>query len=243
MTESVGAGWTAALVFCLYLLGLWLAYRFGRARLARLESEPPDVRRVRGRRVVLPLLGGVYALAGGASILGVVLLVQAEGGSVNEYVGFVFSSSVSLLVALVLAGAGALATLAFTDTADRAAAIGDAPHHVLLGGRRLPGPLSRALGRLRARPDDDLAAQGGRAEVTRLPVLALRMLRYRVATMLWVLLLLGAAAGDGLVHLGWSHALAAVSLAAAYVAATTVNDVADRDIDRINHTGTPAVRS
>jgi hypothetical protein len=71
------------------------------------------------------LLGGVYALAGGAAILGVVLLVQAEGGSVNEYVGFVFSSSVSLLVALALSGAGALATLAFTDTADRAAAIGD----------------------------------------------------------------------------------------------------------------------
>jgi 4-hydroxybenzoate polyprenyltransferase len=71
--------------------------------------------------------------------------------------------------------------------------------------------------------------------MTRLPLLALRMLRYRVAAMIWMFLLLAAAAHDGVRQLSWPHAWAALCLGAAYVAATTVNDVADREIDRINH--------
>jgi 4-hydroxybenzoate polyprenyltransferase len=69
--------------------------------------------------------------------------------------------------------------------------------------------------------------------------LAVRMLRYRVALMLVMFLLLGAAAHDGIRTLNLRFLWAGLSLAAAYVAATTVNDVADRDIDIVNHPADP----
>jgi 4-hydroxybenzoate polyprenyltransferase len=71
--------------------------------------------------------------------------------------------------------------------------------------------------------------------VSGLALLSLRMLRYRVAAMIWMFMLLAAAAHGGLADLSTSYVWAVLSLAASYVAATTVNDVADRDIDRINH--------
>ena len=61
-----------------------------------------------------------------------------------------------------------------------------------------------------------------------------RMLRYRVASMVAMFMLLGAAYGPGLTR-PWALALAAFALASAYVAATAVNDVADEPIDRVNH--------
>lgn len=64
--------------------------------------------------------------------------------------------------------------------------------------------------------------------------LFLRMVRWRVAVMLWFFLLIGAAA-QGPLRPGVALLFAAVSLAASYVVATTVNDIADRDVDRINH--------
>lgn len=70
--------------------------------------------------------------------------------------------------------------------------------------------------------------------MTRLALLWWRMLRYRVASMVAMFMLLGAAHGPGLER-PWALALAAVALGAAYVAATAVNDVADEPIDRINH--------
>jgi 4-hydroxybenzoate polyprenyltransferase len=61
------------------------------------------------------------------------------------------------------------------------------------------------------------------------------MLRYRVAAMVWMFMFLGAAfngrLGNSVAELAW----AALALASSYVAATTLNDVADRDIDRVNH--------
>jgi 1,4-dihydroxy-2-naphthoate polyprenyltransferase len=60
------------------------------------------------------------------------------------------------------------------------------------------------------------------------------MLRWRVAVTLWAFLLLGAAA-QGPIRPTVSLVLTAVALCASYVVATTVNDVADQDIDRINH--------
>lgn len=63
-------------------------------------------------------------------------------------------------------------------------------------------------------------------------VLYVRMLRYRVAVMLWMFMLLGAAFHGGLTPaLVW----AALALASSYVAATALNDVADCDLDRVNH--------
>ena len=61
-----------------------------------------------------------------------------------------------------------------------------------------------------------------------------RMLRYRVASMVALFLLLGAATGPGLER-SWALVLAALALASAYVAATAVNDVADEPIDHVNH--------
>jgi 4-hydroxybenzoate polyprenyltransferase len=68
--------------------------------------------------------------------------------------------------------------------------------------------------------------------------LFLRMVRWRVAVTLWFFLLIGAAA-QGPLRPGVALLFAAVSLAASYVVATTVNDIADRDVDRINHPRDP----
>jgi 4-hydroxybenzoate polyprenyltransferase len=68
--------------------------------------------------------------------------------------------------------------------------------------------------------------------------LFLRMVRWRVAVTLWFFLLIGAAA-QGPLRPGIALLLAAASLSASYVVATTVNDIADRDVDRINHPRDP----
>ena len=64
--------------------------------------------------------------------------------------------------------------------------------------------------------------------------LFLLMVRWRVAVTLWSFLLIGAAA-QGPLRPSIALLLAAASLSAGYVVATTVNDIADRDVDRINH--------
>jgi 4-hydroxybenzoate polyprenyltransferase len=69
--------------------------------------------------------------------------------------------------------------------------------------------------------------------------LMLAMLRYRVASMIWMFMLLGAAGRGGLERPSLRLACAAVVLAATYVAATTANDVADREIDLVNHPRDP----
>jgi 4-hydroxybenzoate polyprenyltransferase len=69
----------------------------------------------------------------------------------------------------------------------------------------------------------------------RLLVLFGRMLRYRVALMLWLFMLLGAALHGGLSTFRASYLVAGAALGFAYVAATTVNDIADEGIDRVNH--------
>jgi 4-hydroxybenzoate polyprenyltransferase len=61
------------------------------------------------------------------------------------------------------------------------------------------------------------------------------MLRYRVAIMVWTFMLLGAAAGDGARLNAPQLALEAFALACSYVAATTINDLADVEIDLVNH--------
>lgn len=61
------------------------------------------------------------------------------------------------------------------------------------------------------------------------------MLRFRVAAMAWLFMLLGAALHDGVGGPAWRYVLAALTLAACYVAATALNDIADEPLDRVNH--------
>jgi hypothetical protein len=129
VSDPIGALWTGGLVFVLYVLGYWVVYRLARSRILRLPAEDAEERRRRGRRILLPLVSATYALVGAAGVLAVVgaaAWANAEGRALDEYLDFVFSSSVSLLVAIALAGAGSLAALAFTGTAERAELIGDA---------------------------------------------------------------------------------------------------------------------
>ena len=98
-------------------------YRFFRSRIEHLAAQDPVPRFVGGRGlvigiVVLVLLG----IGSGGAIL--ILLLPVFGGL--DYLDFVFSSGVSLLVALALAGATALAALAFDASSKRAHALGDA---------------------------------------------------------------------------------------------------------------------
>jgi 4-hydroxybenzoate polyprenyltransferase len=70
--------------------------------------------------------------------------------------------------------------------------------------------------------------------VTRLPRLYVTMLRYRVAAMVGMFMLLGAVRA-GPLELGLRYLSAAAALASSYVAATALNDLADEAIDKVNH--------
>jgi 4-hydroxybenzoate polyprenyltransferase len=62
-----------------------------------------------------------------------------------------------------------------------------------------------------------------------------RMLRYRVAAMILLFMLLGTAWHGGLTTVDVPVLLVTLALASSYVCATSVNDISDREIDRINH--------
>ena len=64
-----------------------------------------------------------------------------------------------------------------------------------------------------------------------------RLLRYRVAVMIILFMLLGAAWHGGLTAIDASVLLTILALASSYVSATSVNDISDRKIDEINHPG------
>lgn len=122
--ETVGAILTGAFVLVLYLTALWLIYRLARRRiegLARLERRQ---RPKTARRIVLPVVVGALLLAGTGGALVLIPLALVSSGL--EYLDFVFSSAVSALIGVALAGASALAFMAFGSTADRAAVLGDA---------------------------------------------------------------------------------------------------------------------
>jgi 4-hydroxybenzoate polyprenyltransferase len=67
--------------------------------------------------------------------------------------------------------------------------------------------------------------------------LAGRMLRYRVALMLGLFFALGLAWHSGTAQPRWAYVLGLAALAASYICATCLNDVADREIDAVNHAG------
>jgi 4-hydroxybenzoate polyprenyltransferase len=63
------------------------------------------------------------------------------------------------------------------------------------------------------------------------------LLRYRVAVMIVLFMLLGAAWHRGLTSIDPPVILIILALASSYVSATSVNDISDREIDEINHPG------
>jgi 4-hydroxybenzoate polyprenyltransferase len=63
------------------------------------------------------------------------------------------------------------------------------------------------------------------------------LLRFRVAVIIVLFMLLGAAWHRGLTAIDAPVLLMVLALASSYVSATSVNDIADREIDEINHPG------
>jgi hypothetical protein len=119
--DSFAAVAAAALIFVLYAVVYVVLYRYFRSRIAHFAAADPVPRIPRGLAiglVVLVLLG----IGSGGAIL--ILLLPLFGGL--DYLDFVFSSGVSLLIALALAAATGLAALAFDAASKRAHALGDA---------------------------------------------------------------------------------------------------------------------
>ena len=93
-----------------------------RSKIEHLDAGEP-VPWLSGRGVVVGILVlTVLIVASGGAIL--LALLPLAGGF--EYVDFVFSSSLSLAIALLLACATAFAALSFNSVADRAKLVGDA---------------------------------------------------------------------------------------------------------------------
>lgn len=69
--------------------------------------------------------------------------------------------------------------------------------------------------------------------------LALTMLRYRAALMLWMFFLTGIARHGQLTSMRWSYGIGLLALGASYVAATSINDICDQDVDAVNHPNRP----
>ena len=113
----------AATVFVLYVAVYLVLYRYFRAKVAHLAPKDPVPRFVSGRRLVIGVVVLTFLLiaSGGALLL---LLAPIAAGF--DYLDFVFSSSLSLMIAVLLACATALAAAAFNSTADRARLVGDA---------------------------------------------------------------------------------------------------------------------
>jgi homogentisate phytyltransferase/homogentisate geranylgeranyltransferase len=74
----------------------------------------------------------------------------------------------------------------------------------------------------------------------KLLILYWRLLRYRVAVMIVLFMLLGAAWHQRLTTINGAIIVAVLALASSYVCATSVNDIADRNIDAINHPNDPS---
>jgi hypothetical protein len=113
----------AGVVFFLYLGVYVMLYRFFRARIEHLAPADPVPRLPGGRKIVtgVIVLTVLLVASGGALLL---VLIPLTAGV--EYIDFVFSSSLSLLIAVILACATAFAAMAFSSASDRARLVGDA---------------------------------------------------------------------------------------------------------------------
>jgi hypothetical protein len=120
--NGVMASLAAAVVFVLYLGVYMVLYRTFRTKIEHLGPDPVP-RFASGRSIaIFVVVGTVLLVATGGALL--LALIPIAAGV--DYLDFVFSSSLSLLIGVLLACATAFAALAFNSAADRARLIGDA---------------------------------------------------------------------------------------------------------------------
>jgi hypothetical protein len=113
----------AAAIFVLYVAVYLVLYRYLRVKVEHLAPDDPIPRFVSGRGLVIAAVVGTFLLIASGGALLLVLVPIAAG---FDYVNFVFSSSLSLMIGVILACATVLAAAAFNSTADRARLVGDA---------------------------------------------------------------------------------------------------------------------
>jgi hypothetical protein len=124
ISDAVGAAAAGAIVLLIYAGVYALLYRLTKRRMkdivqARVKSGK------RFQRIALPLVFGTVLLAalGGLWVLLLPLIMVASGG---EYLSFVFSSSLSLMVGVAIVASAGLAALAFVSVAEQQRITGDA---------------------------------------------------------------------------------------------------------------------
>jgi hypothetical protein len=120
LSDPFGAAFAGAFIFLLYAGVLTIIYRI----LLRLVRGPRAANPQRVRRFVMWTLIAALVLAGSAGVIAV--LAATILSSASLYLSYVFSSGVSLLVALALAGATSLAVMTFSSAADRDRLVEDA---------------------------------------------------------------------------------------------------------------------
>ena len=123
INESVMALFAAVFVFALYAAAYLILYRVFRAKVAHLSPQDRLAVRLTGRKVVITVIVLTILLVASGGALLLVLFPLIAG---LEYLDFVFSSSLSLLIAVILACATAFAAMTFNSAADRARLVGDA---------------------------------------------------------------------------------------------------------------------
>lgn len=113
----------AALIFVLYFAAYVVLYRFFARRIEHLREHDPLEGVGTGRQLIVLVVVLALLLSGAGGALVLVLIPVVAGIS---YLDFVFSSGLSVLVALALAGATGLAALAFDASSERARVVADA---------------------------------------------------------------------------------------------------------------------
>jgi hypothetical protein len=123
ISDSLMALFAAVLVFALYAAAYLVLYRVFRGKVAHLSPADRFAVRASGRNVVIAaiVLTILLVASGGALLLVFFPLIAGL-----EYLDFVFSSSLSLLIAVILACATGFAAMTFSSAADRARLVGDA---------------------------------------------------------------------------------------------------------------------
>ena len=117
---------TTALIFLLYFLVFWILYRYFKKKLAReldIPAAPKSKKHSVPKFIGLALIVGLIIVAGGGGILFIPLFFA--GFPALQYLGYIFSTWVSLFIALALTGAVYFVNAAFKSAAEQARVLRD----------------------------------------------------------------------------------------------------------------------